>query len=41
MEIYLPFLSSSHPLQGNFHSSELSEDVLLHPAEPEQEPMDD
>lgn len=36
MKIYLSFLPSSHHLQGNFHSSELSEDVLLYPAEPER-----
>ena len=41
MKIHLPFLLSSHPLQGNFHSSELWEDVLLHPAEPEQKTMDE
>lgn len=40
MKIYLSFLPSSHSLQGNFHSSELLEDVLLYPAELEQETMD-
>lgn len=37
-KIHLSFLPS-HPLQGEFPLYGLSEDVLLFPAEPEQETM--